>query len=320
MKVVVTDITFKDYEIERKIFEEMGVEFVVADCKSTADLVEVAHDADALLNAAFQLTEERIKLLPNVKVICRYGIGVDTIDVKAATERGIYVANVQDYCHDEVADHALSLILTMGRKIIPLHEGLKKNVRSTVFDQTPIRRIKTQTVGLISFGNIARNLARKLKAIGYNVIAFDPYCTEEIAKEYGVELLPLEALMKRSDVISVHAPLTKSTRHLINAEMLSLVRKDAFIVNTGRGPVIDQTALIEALQNKTIAGAALDVFEVEPLSADSPLLDMEQVIVTPHAAFYSDESSAEMKQKAAENIKLVLDGDVPRYLINKEIL
>ncbi|MFD1415803.1 C-terminal binding protein [Oceanobacillus jeddahense] len=320
MKVVVTDVTFKNYDIERALFEEMGVEFVVADCKTTEDLVKVAKDADALLNAAFQLTKERLALLPNLKVICRYGIGFDTIDVNAATEQGVYVANVQDYCHDEVADHALTLILASARKIIPLHQGLKQNVHSTVFDQAPIRRIRTQTVGLVSFGNIARNLSGKLKAIGYSVIAFDPYCSVEVAEEFGVELVSLEELMKKSDIISVHAPLNNATHHLINEAMLTMAKEEAIIINTGRGPVIDEKALIKALQDKTIAGAALDVFETEPLSKDNPLLEMDNVIVTPHAAFYSDESAAEMKTKAAENIKQVLVGGVPRYLVNTDIL
>lgn len=320
MKVVVTDISFPDYDIERALFAKMGVEFVVADCQSTADLVDVAKDADGLLNAAFPLTAERLALLPQVKVICRYGIGVDTIDITAASKRGIYVANVQDYCHDEVADHALALILSATRKIVCLNQRLKKDVHANVYEQAPIRRIKEQTVGLISFGNIARNLATKLQAVGYSVIAYDPYCLEDTARRYHVKLVPLEELMSQADIISVHTPLNAETHHLINAERLSLVKRECWIVNTGRGAVIDETALIDAIKNKKLAGAALDVFEKEPLDPANPLLQLDQVVMTPHAAFYSDESCAELKQKAVANIVSVFKSGTPTYWVNQSLM
>lgn len=316
MKVVVTDISFKAYEEEKKIFAENDIEFIITNNESEEAIIEAAKDADGLLNANVQITRKVIESLPNLKVVCRYGIGYDTIDIQAATDNKVYVANVPDYCIDEVADHALTLLLTASRKIMIMNQQLKEGKQITVFDVAPIHRFRTQTVGLISFGHIARNLCQKLKVIGFNVIAYDPFCGEEIAKEYGIQLVTLEELLRTSDIISVHAPLVKDTYHLINEETLKLVKKSAIIVNTGRGPIIKEQAIIKALQEKRIAGAALDVLEKEPIDPDNPLLKLDNVILTPHAAFYSEESSSEMKQKAAKNIVNVLKGDVPNYWIN----
>ncbi|WP_209125201.1 C-terminal binding protein [Alkalihalobacillus sp. BA299] len=318
MKVVVTDITFNDYEEEKKVFDAIGCELIIKDCKTEDEIIEVAKDADGLLNAAAQVTRRVIESLPNLKAVSRYGIGVDTIDTEAASERGVYVGNVPDYCHAEVSDHALALILSFARKIVVLNYNTKTKHTWSVFDEAPIRRFSTQTVGLVSFGNIARSLCKKLQAIGFKVIASDPYCSQELAREYDVELVSMEELMKRSDIVSVHAPLTKETHHFINEELINLMKKDAFIVNTGRGPVIDEKALVNALKEKKIAGAALDVIEVEPIDPNNPLIQMDNVILTPHAAFYSEESCNEMKRKAAQNIADVLLGKEPKYWVNNK--
>jgi D-3-phosphoglycerate dehydrogenase len=316
MKVVVTDISFKHYEEEKKLFSENNIELVITDSSTEEEIIEAAKDADGLLNANVQITRKVIESLPNLKVICRYGIGYDTIDINAATDNQVYVANVPDYCINEVADHALTLILTSSRKILQMNRQLKEGKQVTVFDVAPIQRFSTQTVGLISFGNIARNICRKLKALGFAVIACDPYVKEETAKEYSIQLVSLEELLRASDIISIHAPLVKDTYHLIDEEALRLIKKEAIIVNTGRGPIIKEQALIEALQENRIAGAALDVFEKEPIDPANPLLSMDNVIVTPHASFYSEQSCSEMKQKAAKNIVNVLKGGVPAYWVN----
>ncbi|MFF2878123.1 C-terminal binding protein [Gottfriedia sp. NPDC057991] len=316
MKVVVTDMAFDAYEEEKTILEENGIELIITDNQSEDAIIEAAKDADGLLNANVQITEKIIESLPNLKVISRYGIGYDTIDVKAATSNKIYVTNVPDYCVDEVSDHALTLILTSCRKIVPMNDQLKKRNRLNAFDLAPIRRFNSQTVGLVSFGNIAKKLCKKLQSIGFNVIAYDPFCGIKEEKDYGIQLVPLEELLRNSDIISIHSPLVKDTYHLIGEEALKLVKKNLFIVNTSRGPVINEKALIKALQEKRIAGAALDVFEIEPIDPNNPLLNLDNVILTPHAAYYSDESCSELKSKAAKNIVNVLKGGVPEYWVN----
>lgn len=316
MKVVVTDIAFDAYEEEKKIFAENGIELIITDNQTEDDIIEAAKHADGLLNANVHITKKIIESLPNLKVISRYGIGYDTIDVKAATSNKVYVTNVPDYCVDEVSDHALTLVLSSSRKIISMNDQLKKGKHINAFDLAPIRRFNTQTVGLVSFGNIAKKLCRKLQAIGFNVIAYDPFCGEFEEKEYGIQLVSFEELLRTSDIISIHSPLVKETYHLFDEGALDLVKKDVIIVNTSRGPVIKEKALIEALQEKRVAGAALDVFELEPIGPNNPLLNQDNVILTPHAAYYSDESISELKHKAAKNIVDVLKGGVPDYWVN----
>lgn len=316
MKVIVTDSAFNTYEEERKLFAEHGIEFLVTDNQSEDAIIQATKDADGLLNANAQITKKVIQSLPNLKVISRYGVGYDTIDVEAATSRKIYVTNVPDYCMDEVSDHALTLILTSLRKIIPMNDHLKKGKHIHAFELAPIRRFSTLTVGLVSFGNIAKKLCRKLQALGFTVIAYDPFCGEKEKAEYGIELVSLEELLRTADVISIHSPLVKDTYHLIDEEALKLIKKEAIIVNTSRGPVIKEKALIEALHEKRLAWAALDVMEKEPIDPDSPLLQLDNIILTPHAAYYSDESCSELKYKAAKNIVHVLKGGVPDYWVN----
>lgn len=258
-----------------------------------------------------------IEALPDLKVIARYGIGVDHIDVEAATDHHVFVANVPDFCRDEVADHALALIMSLTRKIVSLNQSVKQG-KWAFFEAAPLHRINTQTVGLVSYGSIARNLSKKLRAIGFKVIAYDPYY-QKTDQETDVELVSLEELMGRSDVISIHSPLVKETYHMINKEVLDLAKPNAIIINCGRGSIINENDLIDALQAGKIAGAGLDVLETEPMDLNNPLLSMDNVILTPHAAFYSEEAYQELKRKTALNILDVLQGNQPRYLVNNLI-
>ncbi|SFO89571.1 C-terminal binding protein [Salibacterium halotolerans] len=319
MKVVITDRTFEDYEIEKEVLEPLGCELVVVDYTNEDDLIEAAKNADGLLNALAPVSDRVIQSIPELKVISRYGIGVDTIDIPAATERSIRVANVPDYCIEEVSDHALALIMAFKRKIVQLNNNVKNYYTWSVFDETPIRRSSSEKIGLISFGNIARVTATKLKAVGFEVLAYDPYCSQETAEEFGVRLVSKDELLHESDIISVHAPLTKETKHIISDDELDAMKATAVLINTGRGPIIEEKALIKALQNNQIAGAALDVIENEPISGDNPLAHMDNVVLTPHAAFYSEESVHELKKKTALNVYDVLQGKNPNYWVNKKV-
>lgn len=314
LKVVITDHAYMNFENDMKEFEAYGAELVIAQCTSADELIEISHDADILMNSDLPITRKVIEAMPNLKLITRYGIGVDHIDVEAATEHEIYVTNVPNYCQVDVADHALALILSLSQKVVQLNEKVKQG-RWDFSDGAPLHRLQTQTVGLISYGGIARILSKKLQAIGFTVIAYDPYL-ENVRDILDVELVSLEALMKRSDVISVHAPLVKETYHLIDQEMFALAKPHAILINAGRGAVVNEADLIEALENGVIAAAGLDVLEVEPIEKNHPFLTMEQVVLTPHFAFYSEQAMNELQEKTKLNVIAMLEGRKPHYIVN----
>ncbi|MFB5662305.1 C-terminal binding protein [Alteribacillus sp. HJP-4] len=317
-KVVITDYEFATLAPEEKVLAQADVEFVKAQCKTEEEVIEACRDADGIINQYAPISRAVIEKLENCKVISRYGVGVNTIDIDAATERGIIVANVTDYCMDEVSDHALALIMACSRKVTLLNNAVKSgnwDYKAGV----PIFRLRGRTLGLVGFGKIPQTLAVKAQALGLKVIAHDPYVNKETARELNTEIVELDELCERSDFISVHAPLVESTRGMMSTRQFSLMKKEAFIVNTARGPVIDEKALIGALQEGEIAGAGLDVVEEEPISSDSPLLEMDQVILNPHVAWYSEESQLELKTKTAQNVTDVLKGSYPAYLFNVEV-
>lgn len=314
LKVIVTDHNYMDFENERILFAATGAELQLYQCQTEEEVIDVAKGAIGIINSDIPITRKIIESLPDLKVIAKYGIGVDEIDVEAADEYGVYIANVPDYCQDEVANHTLTLILALNRKIIYYNQQVKNG--NWGFDVgAPLHRFNTQTVGLISYGGIARLLSQKLQALGFKVIAYDPL-VEKSGQVVDVKLVKLEELMMQSDIISIHAPLIADTHHLINKRMLALSKKSAVIVNAGRGSVIKETDLIQALMEKTIAGAALDVLEDEPIIQEHPFLTMDNVILTPHVAFYTEESMNELKEKTVDNILDVLNGGRPRYAVN----
>lgn len=289
-----------------------------AQCRTEEELIEACKDADGLLNQYAQLTRRVIESLDKCKVIGRYGVGVNTVDLQAATDKGICVVNVPDYCMDEVSDHAMALLLACARKVVLMNNEVKRGNWDYKVS-VPIYRLRGRNLGLISFGRIAQALAQKAQVFGLNLLAFDPYIPEEVAAKFNVKLVSLEELLKESDFISIHAPLTAETEHLIGEKELQSMKKSAFIINTGRGPVIDERALIKALQEGWIAGAGLDVLETEPVSPDNPLLKMDNVIINPHAAWYSEEAGIELQAKAARGVAEVLQGYLPQNLVNKEV-
>lgn len=317
-KVVVTDFEYESLQPEIDVLSELDVEFVQAQCKTEEEVIETCKDADGIINQYAPITRRVIENLTQCKVIARYGVGVNTIDVDAATEHGIVVGNVTDYSIDEVSDHAFALLLALARKVVKLNTEVKSGVWDFNLGK-PVFRLRGRTLGLIGLGRIPQALAKKAQAFGLKVVAFDPFMPQEAAESMDVELLELNEVCKKSDFVSVHAPLMETTKGMISDEQFGHMKKDAFIINTARGPVIDEAALIRALEAGQIAGAGLDVAEVEPMLANNPLLKMENVIITPHIAWYSEESELELKRKTARNVIDVLSGFYPDYLFNRDV-
>jgi D-3-phosphoglycerate dehydrogenase len=254
--------------------------------------------------------------LPNCKVVSRYGVGVDSVDLKAATDLGIIVANVPDYCMDEVSNQTISMILTLIRKTAFFDQKVKSghwDFRMGI----PIYRTRGKTLGLVGCGKIGQEVAKKISSFGVRVISFDPYL--EKAPE-GIELTDFDTVLKESDFISIHCPLNESTRHLIGEKEFSKMAKKPILVNTSRGPIMDDKALIEALAEGRISGAGLDVLEKEPPDPHNPLLKMENVVLSPHISFYSVESISELKRRTAKNVSSVLLGKWPKSVVNREVV
>jgi D-3-phosphoglycerate dehydrogenase len=292
---------------------------VEAQCRNENELIEVARNADAILNQYAPISARVIANLAKCRVISRFGVGVDGVDLSAATRKGIYVANVPDYCQDEVSDHALALLLACARKVVLLNSQVKQGYWDYKQGR-PIFRLRGQTLGLLAFGRIPRALCQKALALGLKVIVYDPFISAAYIQEAGAEPAKLAEVLRQADFLSVHMPLNEDTRGIVNRQALQQMKETAFVINTSRGPIVDETDLIEALQNGWIAGAGLDVLESEgKLASDHPLVKMDNVIMTPHVAWYSEESEEELRRKVAHNVLQVLKGFPPDYYVNREV-
>lgn len=318
-KIALAHTIFPVLDIEEEEVKKAGGEFVLAKGQSEDEIIEVAKDADAIVTVYAEITRKIIEAAKNCKIIVRTGIGFNNIDLQAASERGIYVANVPDYCFDEVSDHTFALALALARKVVIFDKKVKNNDWNHE-GATPIFGFRGQTYGLLGFGNIPRTLATKLHAFGFNVIAYDPYADKKLAEEMNVKLVDLDTLFKESDIMSVHAPLTDETKHVVNEKTLKMMKPTAYVINTSRGPLVDEAALYKALTEKWIAGAAIDVMEQEPPAADHPLLGLDNIIITPHAAFYSEQSSISLRRKAFQEAIRVINGEMPKNCVNKKML
>jgi len=313
--IAVTENIFPTLDPAKAALARLNPTLRMAKSTSADDILEVARDADAILVTYAKLPRELIMQLTRCKAIGRFGLGVDNIDLPACKEKGIAVNYVPDYCIREVSDHAVALLLALIRKI-PLSNKVVQAGRWEMPVVVPIRRIEGTVLGLLGFGNIPRLVAPKAKAFGMKVIAFDPYAKPELFKNAGVESVDFDTLLKTSDYISVHAPHTPQTRGMVNADAFAKMKKGAYIVNTARGPLIDEPALIAALDSGQVGGAALDVVAVEPLAKDSPLLGRDNVIITPHTGFYSIEALDELQSKCASDVARVLSGEKAVYPIS----
>lgn len=318
-KVVVTDLGYAHYTPEREQVEAIGGELVTVDCHTEAELLEPTRDADGLIVRMAPITAKVIQNLACCRVIARYGVGYDNVDVQAATARGIQVCNVPDYCLEDVSDHALALLFSCVRKTAS-HD---KRVRRGEWDigaKDPIHRLKGRTLGFLGFGNIARTLARKVHGLQLRLIAFDPYIDPELALERSVQMVDLDTLLAESDFLSVHAPLNAETRHILNEAAFRKMKPTAIVVNTSRGGLIDQKALVKALKEGWINSAGLDVYETEPPPRNEPLLKLDNVVLTDHAGWYSEESQIELQTKAAAEVCRVLTGQQPLSCVNAAAL
>jgi D-3-phosphoglycerate dehydrogenase len=313
--IAFTENIFSNLDPAKAALARLNPTIRMAKSTSAEDILEVARDADAILVTYAKLTADLINQLTRCKAIGRFGLGVDNIDLPACKAKGIAVNYVPDYCIYEVSDHAMAMLLSLIRKI-PLSNKVVQAGRWEMPVVVPIRRIQGTVLGLLGFGNIPRLVAPKAKAFGMKVIAFDPYAKAELFTAAGVESVDFDTLLKTSDYISVHAPHTPQTRGMVNADAFAKMKKGAYVVNTARGPLIDEPALIAALDSGYLGGAALDVVTVEPLPKDSPLLGRDNVILTPHTGFYSIQALEELQSKCATDVASVLSGEKAVYPIS----
>jgi D-3-phosphoglycerate dehydrogenase / 2-oxoglutarate reductase len=319
MRIVVTECDHDSFDVEFAVARASGVELVVAQSRNVDEVVANAAGAAGILVQYASITGDVMDALPDLRVIGRYGVGVDSVDVVAATARGIAVCNVPDYGTESVSDHAIGLALSAARGIPRLDRG----VRAGSFDLSAVRPLYQtagRVFGVIGLGLIGTATARKAKGLGYEVIGYDIKAAPGEATFHDAPSVSLDDLLERSQVISLHVPLTEQTRHMIGAAQLARMRPDALVVNTSRGGVIDTDALVEALRSRTILGAAIDVHEQEPLALDHPLTSFDSVVLTPHLAWYTEESYGELKRRTAENAVDVVAGRVPRNIFNPEVL
>lgn len=325
MKHTVADFLPPPHDIEIELLKDVA-EVKVFQYKDEESLIEASKDADALLVwYSIPIPERVINMLSKCKVIVDAGVGFDNIDIKVAGERGIYVCNVPDYCVEEVADHTIGLMLMLIRKF-HVYDRAVKNGMWDFRVAAPIFRIKGKVLGIVGLGRIGTAVAIRAKALGLKVVAYDPYLPLGREKSLDVERVEdLKELLQKSDVVTLHVPLTDETFHMIGEKEIMMMKPTSYLINTSRGEVIDRNALTKALENKWIAGAACDVLEGEPptgstIDINDPLLKLDNVILTPHSAFFSMESGMELRTKAAMEISRVLKGETPKYAVNMDLL
>ena len=315
-KVVIAYTGFGDIELEKKVLAPLNAEIIHSENLQTPEALEAVKDADAVIVTLQRVTAEIINSMTRCKIISRSGTGLDTIDIPAATARGIWVTYVPDYSIDEVSAHSIALMMSLARGIPFLSQATRNGTWNSQA-WGPIWRLRDQTLGVLGFGRIGQATAEKGRGLGLQVIAHDPYANQEIADQLGVRLVDLDTLARESDYISLHSPLLESTRHIVNAEFLGKMKPTAYIINAARGPLIDEDALLEAVRSKQIAGAGLDVLAIEPIDPNSPLLKEERILITPHAAWYSEQAKLDMRTRSAEEVVRILSVQLPRSPANK---
>ncbi len=307
-KVVVMGGESESY---RKIFAEHGLEIGFCQSKDEDEIARIAHDAQAIIFTSTKFTDSLFDKLPNLKIISRSGIGIDTVDMDAATAHGVIVCNSASYGTYDVAEHTVALMLSLVHSISRYDCNIKSENNWSASDIPPAHRLSERVMGIVGFGRISRWICTMIKGFGMKTLVYDPYVNLDAARELGVSSVTLDELVETSDIISVNAPLTKETRHMINAETFAKMKNGALIINTSRGPLIDESALIDALESGKIAGAALDVFENEPFEAENKLRTFKNVVLTPHIAWRSEE--------AMRDLKIEVTGNVIDYFLGKPL-
>jgi D-3-phosphoglycerate dehydrogenase / 2-oxoglutarate reductase len=317
LRVVVAGASFPSLEPERRALEAIGGSVIDARGLGSAETLKLCRDADGIMTDYFRCSAEVIEKLERCRVICQYGVGLDQIDIPAATRAGIIVTHTPAYCVDELADHALALMLAVARNVVRFDRA----VRAGTWDYNSaglMRRLRGRTLGLLGFGRAGRALASRAQAIGLEVVAADPFVKDAVFTSAGVESVELPELLARADVLSLHAPLIEETWRYIGRAELAALKPGAIVVNTARGGLIDQEALADALESGHLAGAGLDVLDEEPPSAGERLLALDSVVLTPHAAFLSVESLESVQTQAAEEVVRAVRGEMPRHAVNPE--
>ncbi|MBX9811677.1 MAG: C-terminal binding protein [Burkholderiales bacterium] len=316
-KVVLTDYVWESVDVERKILGD-AVELVPLQTKKPEEFIAEAADCEALLNTyAGPITADVMAKMPKCKIIARYGIGVDTIDLEAATAAGIIVTNNPTYCIEEVAEHTMALLLSAARKTA-FYDRLVRSGRWEVPPGKPMFRVAGSTLGLVGFGNIARQVAVRAAVFGMRILFSDPFVKEGQFDVPGKKM-ELHDMLKESDFVSLHPPLVPQTRKLMNDETFGLMKPNAVLINCGRGPIVDTEALVRALDAKKIAGCALDTTDPEPLPDPHPLRGRENVIINPHAAWYSEQAMVGLQSGAPNEVRRVLSGEWPVNVVNRAV-
>jgi len=322
-KVVCPLFLDSDPDLEEGILRSVA-SFHPYKCSNAEEVAEVVKDADAVITGPIEVRERAIAGMTRCKIIQALGVGYDRIDLRPAGERGIYVCNIPDYCVNEVADHTIGLLLSVNRKIHNLIIAAKRGMwflRLPDSVSTPVMRLEGKTLGIVGLGRIGTAVAIRAKAFGLRVLFYDPYLKPGIEISLGLDRSEsLASLLEKSDIVTIHTPLTDETYHMIQEEQLKRMKRNALIINTARGKIIDRKALFKALEEKWIAGAALDVIEGEPPDQREPLLSLDNVLITPHRAYYSEEANVDCRRRAAINVLRVLEGRKPLYIVNEQFM
>lgn len=315
MKVIITDCDHDHIDIERSIFEEAGIEMELLQAITEDEVIEQCQDAEIFVVQYAKISRKVMENCPKLKYVVRYGVGVDTVDVTAATELGIQVGNVPDYGMNEVADHAIALALSMTRKVVEMNQ-FTKNEKWDYTKAIPVHRFCKMTVGVIGLGRIGRNFAQKMHALGFRVIGTDPYFKPTEETDAYVKAVSMDEVIETSDIISLHCP-ADGNKDLFCKDTFKRMKNNAILINVARGGIINESDLEWALTEAEIGGAALDCMMGEPVSKDSPLFKHENLLVTPHMAWYSEEAAQELKRKVAEEAVRFAKGEAIHYPINK---
>jgi D-3-phosphoglycerate dehydrogenase len=317
-KVLITDYVWPSVDPERKVLEAAGFELVVSPDGSADTLTRLARDVDAIMFCFAKVPAQVLRAAAKCVVASRYGIGVDNIDIAACTELGIVVTNVPDYCVDEVSEHALGMVIALNRRFVPHDRQVKAGGWAKVKLDQPMRRVNGATLGVIGYGRTGRAIARKAQALGMRVLAHSPSLRP--GHDTGVAVgVTLDDLLRQSDFITIHVPLTPKTRGMIGRKQIQAMKPGAIVVNVSRGGLVDEIALADALASGRLAGAGLDVMEPAPPDPNHPLLKQENVIITPHTAFFSQASTLELETRTAQEVVRVADGGEPENWINPEV-
>jgi D-3-phosphoglycerate dehydrogenase len=318
-KVLLTDYIWPELEIEERMAGESGFTLVVAPNGEEETLATLAKDVDGIITCFASVTEKVLRAAEKCLVVSRTGVGVDNIHVATATELGMWVAYVPDYCMDEVAEHVMSIVLALNRMLVPFDRTAREKSWGTVPLMVPVMRMSDQVLGIVGLGRIGSAVCRRAKGFGMEVLACDPYLDDGAFDAAGARKVSLDDLLRQSDYVTLHTPLNDETLKLIGERELRLMKPSAYLINCARGPIVDEQALIAALDGKEIAGAGLDVVESPLPASDNPLFKMDNVIVTPHVAFFSQPSLRELRTRTTAALIDVLNGSMPENVFNPEV-